>query len=152
MATPPSVIEQAFNFLQLIFLIIPVIAILLQTMVMFYTTNDVESKGWKIGVSFATAMFSFLVLIISGIIGILVMNQEGAAQSIVIAAGLTIFGLALVAVVVILMMSDIVRSPDNTEDNASTSTGQQGYDRIETEVRPGEGQPKLIRYEGENDE
>lgn len=152
MATEPSVIEQAFNFLQLIFLIIPVIAILLQTMVVFYTTNNVQSEGWKIGVSFATAMFSFLVLIISGIIGILVMNQEGAAQSIVIASGLTIFGLALIAIVVILMMSDIVRSPDSSEGDVSDDTETMGYERIETEVRPGQGQPKLIRYEEENDE
>lgn len=134
-----AVVDQALRFLEILFLLIPVVAILLQTMISFYSQDEVDAAEWKKGIAFTAAIFGLVFFGFAGILIIQLMAQNSANQTLVNAANAALVGLAAVALGVIITISDIFGSSETTEET-KTERGQSFGD---------EDYPKFITGDGE---
>lgn len=133
-----AVVDQALRLLEILFLLIPVVAILLQAMISFYSKDDVRAAEWKKGIAFTAAIFGLIFFGYAGTLVIQLMSQNGANQTLVNAANAALLGLAAVAVGVIITISDIFGSSE------TGATGSDEHQRSSTDS----GSAKLITEQG----
>lgn len=114
-----AIVDQALRFLEILFLLIPVVAILLQTMISFYSQDDINAAEWKKGIAFTAAIFGLVFFGFAGILVIQLMAQNSANQTLVTAANAAFVGLAAVTLGVIITISDIFGTSETTRETES---------------------------------
>jgi hypothetical protein len=98
----------ALRLLEAVYLLLPVVAILLQTMISFYSGEGKAVSTVKQTTSLLVAFFGFVLLAISGLVIIGILFANGVDTILVVAAFISLFGLALFGVAVGLLVGDVL--------------------------------------------
>jgi hypothetical protein len=122
MATPSPSISGGFKLLEIIFLLIPVIGILVQTMVSYYSKGDTNSPMWKKVTAFILIIFGLVFFGFAGSIVISYLSSQGVNNTLINASISILIGVAIITIGIIVIISDVVGREKG--DKTGNSSGE----------------------------
>lgn len=98
----------ALRLLESVYLLLPVVAILLQTMIGFYSDEGDTISAVKQTTSLLMAFFGFVFLALSGLITIGVLFLSGIDMILVVSSFVSLFGLTMFGIAIGLLVRDVL--------------------------------------------
>lgn len=115
--------NNALRLLEIIFLLMPVVAIMLQTVINFYSNENIQSTQGKKYLSIFGIVIALILFLFSAVQLLFLMSQSGVSSSLIVASSGSLAGLFFALLAVVVMAIDV---PLQTSDT-SLSDHQENY-------------------------